>query len=191
MSTSQFRLSIGAKRQVTVPEELLEQLRVPERGELLVEVIGDHAVVTPIVSAPRTPIPEELRRIFESRRGAHPSDIPLAQFLSEVGYEEAAREAPAPRRLSPQDRLAGLTPNERGALERAQKAVSPRGIERLQLTEREKQVLEQIAGARSGGQIAQDLGLAQATVKRILSNIERKVRELRTTARDEARSAGR
>jgi bifunctional DNA-binding transcriptional regulator/antitoxin component of YhaV-PrlF toxin-antitoxin module len=97
MSTNRFRLSIGAKRQVTLPAEFMEQLQLPERGELLVEVIGDHAVVTPMVSVPRTQLPQELRRVFESRRGAHPSDIPLAQFLKEVGYEAPAEKAAAPR----------------------------------------------------------------------------------------------
>ncbi len=115
MSTRQFRLSIGAKRQLTLPAELLEQLRVPERGELLVEVIGDHAVVTPMISMPRTRLPEELRCTFESRRGADPSDTPLAQFLEEAGYEEKAQKAVAPGRPSLQERLAGLTPNERAA----------------------------------------------------------------------------
>jgi bifunctional DNA-binding transcriptional regulator/antitoxin component of YhaV-PrlF toxin-antitoxin module len=116
MSPNQFRLLIGAKRQVTLPAEFLEQLQLPERGELLVEVIGDHAVITPLVSVPRTQLPEDLRRVFESRRGAQPSDIPVAQFLKEVGYEGPAEKAAAPR-LSMQQRLASLTPNERETLE--------------------------------------------------------------------------
>lgn len=119
ISARQFRLSIGAKRQLTLPSELLEQLQVPERGELLVEVIGDHAMITPMVSMPRTQFPEELRRAFESRRGAHSSDIPLPQFLAAVGYDAPAQKtaAPLPQSLqSPQELLAKLTPNEREAL---------------------------------------------------------------------------
>src|ERR1700723_1782723 len=115
MSPNQFRLLIGAKRQVTLPAEFLERLQLPERGELLVEVIGDHAVITPLVSVPRTQLPEDLRRVFESRRGAQPSDIPVAQFLKEVGYEGPAEMAAAPRH-SMQQRLASLTPNERETL---------------------------------------------------------------------------
>jgi hypothetical protein len=65
---------------------------------------------------PRTQLPEDLRRVFESRRGAQPSDIPVAQFLKEVGYEGPAEKAAAPR-LSMQQRLASLTPNERETLE--------------------------------------------------------------------------
>ena len=192
MSTRQFRLSIGAKRQLTLPAELLEQLRVPERGELLVEVIGDHAVVTPMVSMPRTRLPEELRRTFESRRGADPSDTPLAQFLEEAGYEKKAQKAVAPGRLSLQERLAGLTPNERAALEQAKETVFPQPPERrpIRRTEREEQVLEQVARGLSLRQIARKLGLPEATVKSNLSSIKRKLGKLRATAPDEARSAG-
>jgi DNA-binding CsgD family transcriptional regulator/bifunctional DNA-binding transcriptional regulator/antitoxin component of YhaV-PrlF toxin-antitoxin module len=196
MSTNQFRLSIGAKRQVTLPAEFLEQLQLPERGELLFEIIGDHAVVTPMVTVPRTQLPQELRRVFESRRGAHPTDIPLAQFLKEVGYEAPAEKAAAPR-LSMQQRLASLTPNERKSLE-AGAAESPQQLELrpMGLTEREKQVLEQATVARSPRQIAHQLGLAERTVKSHLSSIERKLGierkqgRLWAAARDEVRSAG-
>jgi len=112
MANNRFRLSIGAKRQVTLPAELLDRLQVPERGELQLEVIGDHAVMTPMVSVPRSHLPEELRRTFESRRGAQPSDIPLAGFLEEIGYKAPAHKpAAAPQR--PERRLANLTRNEK------------------------------------------------------------------------------
>jgi bifunctional DNA-binding transcriptional regulator/antitoxin component of YhaV-PrlF toxin-antitoxin module len=187
MPTRQFRLSIGAKRQLTLPAELLEQLHVPERGELLIEVIGDQAVVTPIVSVPRTHLPEELRRTFESRRGAQPTDIPLAQFLSEIGYEGTAPEAPAAPQPSMRDRFASQTPNERKVLNQAfQHATEARP---MRLTVREKLVLQQVTGAQSTQQIAENLGLAEPTVKSNLSSLQRKFGELLSTSPDEAASA--
>jgi bifunctional DNA-binding transcriptional regulator/antitoxin component of YhaV-PrlF toxin-antitoxin module len=171
MSSNQFRLLIGAKRQVTLPAEFLEQLQLPERGELLVEVIGDHAVITPLVSVPRTQLPEDLRRVFESRRGAQPSDIPVAQFLKEVGYEGPAEMATAPH-LSMQQRLASLTPNERETLK-----TKTAELRTVGLTEREKQVMEQVTSAQSPPQKA---GLAKHTVKSHLPSFERKQSKLRT-----------
>jgi bifunctional DNA-binding transcriptional regulator/antitoxin component of YhaV-PrlF toxin-antitoxin module len=196
MPTSEFRLSIGAKRQLTLPAELLEQLQVPERGELLIQVIGDHAVVTPLVSVPRAQLPEELRRTFESRRGPHPSDIPLAQFLSEVGYKETAPQAAAPPRMSIRERLASQTPNEIEALQQAsphrtRRRFTPLSKERpMRLTVREKQVLQQVTNAQSARQIAETLGLAEFTVKSNLSSIQRKFGKLLSTSPDEVRSAG-
>jgi DNA-binding CsgD family transcriptional regulator/bifunctional DNA-binding transcriptional regulator/antitoxin component of YhaV-PrlF toxin-antitoxin module len=187
----QFRLSIGAKRQVTLPAELLEQLQVAERGELQVEVIGDVAVVTPMVSVPRTQLPEELRRTFESRRGAQPSDIPLTQFLKEIGYEPPAEKPAAVARQSFQQRLAGLTKNEKQAVSQFLANVPPMlpVMPKPALTEREKQVLEQRALGRSERQIAGDLGLTVDTVKKHLSRIKEKLGKLPTKAKDEVRSA--
>ncbi|HEY1500822.1 MAG TPA: LuxR C-terminal-related transcriptional regulator [Acidobacteriaceae bacterium] len=214
MSTNQFRLSIGAKRQVTLPAELLDQLRVPERGELLIEVIGDHAVVTPMVSVPRAPLPEELRRTFESRRGAQPSDVPLAQFLKEVGYQAPAHQTAAPP-LSEQEHLASLTPNERKSLGQtwAAKSSQPAELARMAeiepselgsersagrhaprqmgLTPREREVLAQVTDARSPRQIAHALGLAEDTVKAHLANIERKLGKVRMALPEKTRSAER
>jgi bifunctional DNA-binding transcriptional regulator/antitoxin component of YhaV-PrlF toxin-antitoxin module len=150
MSTNQFRLSIGAKRQVTLPAELLDQLRVPERGELLIEVIGDHAVVTPMVSVPRAPLPEELRRTFESRRGAQPSDVPLAQFLKEVGYQAPAHQTAAPP-LSEQEHLASLTPNERKSLGQTWAAKSSQPAELARMAEIEP---SELGSERSAGRHA-------------------------------------
>ncbi len=117
-TTNEFQLSIGAKRQLTLPSELLDQLQVPDRGQLLIQVVGDHAVITPMISVPRTHLPEELRRTFESRRGAQPSDIPLAQFLDEIGYQPTKPEMlAAARPASPPKRPQELTPNEAAALQ--------------------------------------------------------------------------
>jgi len=197
MSSNHFRLSIGAKRQVTLPAELLEQLQVPERGELQIEVIGDVAVLTPMVSVPRTQLPEELRRTFESRRGAQPSDIPLAQFLKEIGYKAPQETAAAPRH-SAGGRLAGFTENEKQALSRfigkspAAPAVNePSEVREPGLTERERQVLDQIAQGRTNRQIGATLKLAEATVKRHLENIEQKLGKPARALRHEVRSTGR
>lgn len=194
MPTNRFRLSIGAKRQVTLPAEFLEQLQLPERGELLVEVIGDHAVITPMVSVPRTQLPEELRQVFESRRGAHGSDMPLAQFLKEVGYEGPEEKPAAPGVPMRRQRLASLTPNERKLMEAAE--VSPQPLRSMGLTEREKQVLERVTVAQSPRRIAHQLGLGEHAVKSHLANIERKLGierkrgRLRVAARDEIERAG-
>jgi bifunctional DNA-binding transcriptional regulator/antitoxin component of YhaV-PrlF toxin-antitoxin module len=86
MPKSRFKLSIGAKRQVTLPRVFMDLLDLEEGGEILLEVAGDNATLTPIVSIPRADLPEQLRRKFESRRGKEPSDIPLEKFLADVEH---------------------------------------------------------------------------------------------------------
>jgi len=66
----------------------MELLSLEEGGELLLEIAGDHAILLPVVSVPRRDLPKELREKFESRRGAKPSDIPVGEFLGEIGYDE-------------------------------------------------------------------------------------------------------
>jgi AbrB family looped-hinge helix DNA binding protein len=87
MAIVQFRLQIGAKRQVTIPKGCMDMLSLEEGGELLLEVMGDHAILLPVVSIPRRDLPENLRKRFQSRRGAKPSDIPLAKLLDDIGYK--------------------------------------------------------------------------------------------------------
>jgi len=87
MATTQFKLPIGAKRQVTIPRDCMNLLSLEEGGELLLEVVGDHAVLLPVVSVPRRDLPEELRKKFEARRGKKASDIPLGEFLDDIGYK--------------------------------------------------------------------------------------------------------
>ncbi len=107
MSTVQFKLPIGAKRQVTIPKNCMDLLSLKEGGELLLEVVGDHAVLLPVVSIPRRDLPEDLRRKFESRRGAKPSsDIPLGEFLSDLGRPAAHRAASAPTTSAPKRKRA-------------------------------------------------------------------------------------
>lgn len=86
METLQFKLPVGAKRQVTIPKRCMELLSLEEGGDLLLEIVGDHAILHPMVSVPRRELPEELRVKFEARRGAKRTDIPLDQFLKEIGY---------------------------------------------------------------------------------------------------------
>jgi len=93
MATVQFRLPIGAKRQVTIPRDCMNLLSLEEGGELLLEVVGDHAVLLPVVSIPRRDLPEELRKKFEMRRGKKKSDIPLGKFLDGIGYTPAEQAA--------------------------------------------------------------------------------------------------
>lgn len=89
MATAQFRLPIGAKRQVTIPRDCMHLLSLEEGGELLLEIVDDHAVLLPVVSIPRRDLPEELRKKFLSRRGEKASDIPLSQYLDHIGYKSA------------------------------------------------------------------------------------------------------
>ncbi len=91
MASLRFRLPIGAKRQITLPRALMALLSLEEDDELLVEVVGDQAVLTPVVSIPRAALPEELRRKFESRGGRKSSDIPLSEFLSELDSDKTAK----------------------------------------------------------------------------------------------------
>ena len=81
MSSASFRLAIGAKRQVTIPRDCMRMLSLEEGGELLLEVSDHHATLTPLISVPRTELPEELRKKFEGRRGRKDTDLPLAEFL--------------------------------------------------------------------------------------------------------------
>jgi hypothetical protein len=69
-------------------------LSLEEGGELLLEVVGDHAVLLPVVSIPRRDLPEELRKKFDMRRGKKNSDIPLGKFLDGIGYTSAEQTAP-------------------------------------------------------------------------------------------------
>ena len=95
MSTFQFRLPIGAKRQVTIPRELMRSLSLEEGHELLLEVAesGDRATLTPIVSIPRTDLPKELQQKFLARRGSKPTDIPLGEFLGELRSKTPSKTA--------------------------------------------------------------------------------------------------
>lgn len=99
VATMQFRLPIGAKRQVTIPRDCMKLLALEEGGELLLEVAGDHAILHPMVSVPRRELPEELRKKYLSRMGAKDSDIPLSEFLEQIGYK-AAEVAPAEKSAS-------------------------------------------------------------------------------------------
>jgi bifunctional DNA-binding transcriptional regulator/antitoxin component of YhaV-PrlF toxin-antitoxin module len=88
MKSLQFKLPLGAKRQVTIPKRCMELLSLEEGGELLLEIVGDHAILLPVVSVPRRDLPENLRKEFEARRGQKSSDVPLSKFLGEIGYGE-------------------------------------------------------------------------------------------------------
>ena len=95
MAARRFRLAIGAKRQVTIPAACMELLSLEEGGELLLEIVGDHATLLPVVSIPLRDLPASLRKKFEARRGAKSSDIPLGQFLNEIGYQAVEKSKPA------------------------------------------------------------------------------------------------
>jgi bifunctional DNA-binding transcriptional regulator/antitoxin component of YhaV-PrlF toxin-antitoxin module len=97
MATAQFKLPIGAKRQVTIPRACMDLLSLEEGGELLLEVVGDHATLAPVVSIRRSDLPEELRKKFEARRGRKSSDIPLGEFLDELAPKSVADNQPRSR----------------------------------------------------------------------------------------------
>jgi predicted RNA-binding protein with RPS1 domain/bifunctional DNA-binding transcriptional regulator/antitoxin component of YhaV-PrlF toxin-antitoxin module len=91
MAPVRFKLPIGNKRQVTIPKQCMDLLSLEEGGELLLEVVGDHAILLPVVSVPRRDLPEDIRKKFESRRGRKTSDIPLSEFLAEMGNIDDAQ----------------------------------------------------------------------------------------------------
>jgi antitoxin component of MazEF toxin-antitoxin module len=95
MGTLQFKLPIGAKRQVTIPRDCMNLLSLEEGGELLLEIVGDHAILLPVVSIPRRDLPEDLRKKFAARRGEKASDVPLDEFLHQIGYNARVQAKPA------------------------------------------------------------------------------------------------
>ncbi|HEY0307718.1 MAG TPA: AbrB/MazE/SpoVT family DNA-binding domain-containing protein [Acidobacteriaceae bacterium] len=94
MAITQFKLPIGAKRQVTIPRDFMKLLSLEEGGELLLQIVDDHAVVIPMVSVPRTELPENLRKKFAARRGRKTSDIPLDNFLAKMPRSRAGKATP-------------------------------------------------------------------------------------------------
>jgi len=77
----------------------MNRLSLEKGGELLLEIVGDHAILLPVVSIPRRDLPEELRVKFEARRGKKASDIPLDEFLGELATKPEAK-AKSGRRLA-------------------------------------------------------------------------------------------
>jgi hypothetical protein len=95
----------------------MELLSLEEGGELLLEIVGDHAVLLPVVSIPRRDLPEDLRKKFEARRGTKNSDIPLGEFLGEIGF--------SPLRQAASEPVAGNVPKKAAARNTAVARVSP------------------------------------------------------------------
>jgi bifunctional DNA-binding transcriptional regulator/antitoxin component of YhaV-PrlF toxin-antitoxin module len=104
MATTQFKLPIGAKRQVTIPSKAMELLSLHQGDDLLLEIVGDRAVLLPAVSIARHELPEDLRKKFLARRGAKPTDIPLDRF-----FEEADRERERSKRQATEARASSST----------------------------------------------------------------------------------
>jgi bifunctional DNA-binding transcriptional regulator/antitoxin component of YhaV-PrlF toxin-antitoxin module len=108
--SEQFKLQIGAKRQVTLPVRLLELLALEEGSEIQIYVDKEHATLVPMVSVPRHLVSRALLQEMESRRGLRSSDLTLDEFATQIGVD-AKSEA---RR---QEILAALSPRERALLE--------------------------------------------------------------------------
>jgi len=106
MATTQFKLPIGAKRQVTIPSKAMELLSLHQGDDLLLEIVGDRAVLSPAVSVARHELPEELWKKFSARLGAKSTDIPLDKFFEEVDRErkKANRQATQTRAVSTNSR---------------------------------------------------------------------------------------
>jgi len=79
---TQFKLSVGAKRQVTIPRECMALLSLEEGSDLLLDVSSDHAILTPMVSVPRSALPEGFVEKSLARLGQKPTDIPVDEFRS-------------------------------------------------------------------------------------------------------------
>jgi bifunctional DNA-binding transcriptional regulator/antitoxin component of YhaV-PrlF toxin-antitoxin module len=109
MATTQFKLPIGAKRQVTIPSKAMELLSLHQGDDLLLEIVGDRAVLSPAVSVARHELPEELWKKFSARLGSKSTDIPLDQFFEQVDRErkKANRQATQTRASSSNSRKKG------------------------------------------------------------------------------------
>jgi bifunctional DNA-binding transcriptional regulator/antitoxin component of YhaV-PrlF toxin-antitoxin module len=112
MATTQFKLPIGAKRQITIPSKAMELLSLHQGDDLLLKIVGDRAVLMPAVSVPRHELPEELWKKFSARLGAKPTDIPLDKFFEEVDRERelAKRQATQARASSSNSRKKSQRP---------------------------------------------------------------------------------
>jgi bifunctional DNA-binding transcriptional regulator/antitoxin component of YhaV-PrlF toxin-antitoxin module len=95
MATTEFELPIGLKRQVTMPQQLMDLLSLEEGQTVLVQVEGGRAILRPMVSVVRDELPEALRKKFESRRGKKPTDIPLSAFTKKLEQQKKAKKAAA------------------------------------------------------------------------------------------------
>ena len=93
MSTTEFELAIGLKRQVTMPQQLMNLLSLEQGQKVLVRVEGGHAILKPMVSVVRDELPEELLKKFESRRGKKSTDIPLSAFMKKLEQQKKAKKA--------------------------------------------------------------------------------------------------
>ena len=108
--SEQFKLQIGAKRQVTLPARLLELLALEEGSEIQIYVDKEHATLVPMVSVPRHLVSRALLQEMESRRGLRSSDLTLDEFATQIGVRREIRSASPgdPRRtLSPRTRPSG------------------------------------------------------------------------------------
>jgi bifunctional DNA-binding transcriptional regulator/antitoxin component of YhaV-PrlF toxin-antitoxin module len=96
MQTMAFTLSVGAKRQVTIPRQMMDCLAIEEGSQLRLEVSGGRGTLTPMVSVPREALSPALRAKFFSRRGVKNSDLSLKEFLksSDLRGGEKRRSAP-------------------------------------------------------------------------------------------------
>src|ERR1700729_3158605 len=95
MSTTEFELAIGLKRQVTMPQQLMNLLSLEQGQKVLVQVEGGRAILRPMVSVVREELPEALRKKFESRRGKKSTDIPLSAFMKKLEQQKKAKKAGA------------------------------------------------------------------------------------------------
>jgi antitoxin component of MazEF toxin-antitoxin module len=100
MSTTEFELPIGLKRQVTMPQQLMKLLSLEQGQTILVQVEGSHAILKPMVRVVRDELPPELLKKFESRRGKKSTDIPLSAFMKKLDQQKKAKKATTAVRIS-------------------------------------------------------------------------------------------
>ena len=101
METMEFTLSVGAKRQVTIPQKLMNYLELQTGSQLRLEVSGGRGTLTPMVSVPREALPSALRAKFLSRTGMKDSDLSLKEFLDATaprGSSKKKLSGPRPRK---------------------------------------------------------------------------------------------
>jgi bifunctional DNA-binding transcriptional regulator/antitoxin component of YhaV-PrlF toxin-antitoxin module len=95
MQTMAFTVSVGAKRQVTIPRQMMDCLAIEEGSQIRLEVSGGRGTLTPLVSVPREALSPALRAKFLSRRGAKDSDLSLNEFLKGSARRSGAKQVPA------------------------------------------------------------------------------------------------
>src|ERR1700742_557664 len=87
-----FTLVIGAKRQVTLPAQLLKLLSLKEGNEIEISVEDGQISLVPMARVPRHFVPPALLEKMEARRGFKSDDMSLDDFAAWLETSQKATE---------------------------------------------------------------------------------------------------